>query len=155
MSNDIRMDIQGYPNGYSKSTKNWRLISIKARISIYACGSQCPCMDIPAWISMWISDIARIITTDTQKSWISMLISVGFWESVYGYAISDQGPLLTNSYSGEVSHRRLGDCLAKRLTSKAKGTQANLIFAVVSSQPSCLNKGGSQRQKIQPLKPAQ
>jgi len=46
--------------------------------------AECPCMDIPAWISMFIS---TLLGTDIQKSWISMLIFVVFWKSIYEYAM--------------------------------------------------------------------
>jgi len=59
------------------------------RISI----AGCPCMDIRAWISMWISILVCIIE-DWKKSWISMLISGDFFEihAWICYGFSDQSP---------------------------------------------------------------
>jgi len=78
---------------------NWRLISIKhgypfmdiycSRISI----AECPCMDIRAWISMWISSLVWII-----EDWYPKIMDIqvdirGFLEihAWICYGFSDQG----------------------------------------------------------------
>jgi len=65
-----------------KSMDNWRLISIMisnnfhAWISIHGNSlrisiAECPFMDIPAWVSMWIFTLVWILKDNIQKSWIS------------------------------------------------------------------------------------
>jgi len=57
------------------------------RISIV----ECPCMDIPASIYMWISTLVRLIEDlYIQRSWISTLISVNFLKSMHGYAMDSR-----------------------------------------------------------------
>jgi len=67
--------------------------------------AECPCMDIRAWISMWISTLVWIIGTDIQKVWISMLISVDFWKSMHGFAMDSRtratGPELVLQNKGQ------------------------------------------------------
>ena len=88
-SKDIQMDIH-------KSMDNWRMIYINMdihlwififlRISI----AECPCLDIHAWISMWISTLVCKLKTDIQKSSLSMLISVELWKSMHGFAMDSR-----------------------------------------------------------------
>ena len=81
------------------SIKGWIIEDISVKHGYLFMGIYCwrisiaesPCMDIPAWISMWISTFVWIILqSDIQKSWISMLIYVHFWKSIHGYAMDSQ-----------------------------------------------------------------
>jgi len=77
----------------NKSMDNWRLISIKTWISIrgYSCSTdirtsidECPCMNIPAWISMWISNLACII-----KDWHLKTIDIHMDNWIFGNPFID------------------------------------------------------------------
>jgi len=46
--------------------------------------SECPRMDIPAWISMWISTLVWIIE-DCHPKIMDIHIDMDFWKSTYGY----------------------------------------------------------------------
>jgi len=91
-SKDSQMDIH-------KSMDNWRRISIKHgypfmdiycfRISI----AECPCKDIRAWISMWISTLVWI-TEDWHPKIMDIHVDIRRFLEIHAwicYVFSDQG----------------------------------------------------------------
>jgi len=90
-----------------KSMENWRLISIKHGyrfMDIYCLEisiEECPCMDIRAWISMWISTLVWIIEDWHPKIMYIHVDIRGFLEihAWICYGFSDQGTSCDNSPS--------------------------------------------------------
>jgi len=86
-----------------------RLISIKTWISINGYFYGYPLRNVLAWISLLgyqceYPPFYEQLRTDNQNSWISMLISVDNWKSMYGYAMDSRTTVDSTSARSEPVH---------------------------------------------------